>query len=1211
MNAPSPANSREASALVIMLAFLVLLTVVVLAFYSRAMLDRQIAESTTSQTVVNAFADSATEVVLGNLRAEMLATSTKLTTNGATILYPLAVSNAVPARIGVPANLLPNLIRRSWRDDVVTPTYGGVAASAASSSTASQNGRSISAARWNAHYLLPRTNAASTAPVPEFVPPDWVYVTRTGPERLTQPSTNVIGRYAFAIYDEGGLLDANVAGFPSGVTPELLGEKGSLALADLRAIGLPSADALVGWRNHVSMGVTNQTLAGGYNFAGDAALGTNYVRQIRQATNGFLTVSGSASPGGATDQRWNTRQALIRFFKTQNLPLEALQYLGTFSRDLEQPSFRPDPARPKNTMNAVITGGNSAYNEQDLINPWLLAARTPSGEPRVRRRFALSRLALLRTNPPVADVPTINEQFGLVWDPANAWWRYADKSDETKSAERILRLDEIPGEREPDFFELLKAAITCDSLGKQHGGNDFAPSPTLLSVGVDGQVDYQVMQIGAAILDQYDADSFPTRILFDDDAALAYRRLFFGVEDIPYLYGWMSSWYRLRQIAQNEIDPAFLPPTGSGDTLPYETGVLLQPILWNPHAALILPAASGPSQFEVVAGDVAQTATPLSTYPRVVSSWWNTGTRIDGSGTNARMMSNFVSQFPFDGDTTFQYPRALVSATFSWLRFDLPSASSFREPVRLASPSYPTGVNLTSSASGALTPINANELADASTASSTVMGIYLGRAWTGPFVFTSTFAGSDETPLRQRCLSSGFVNNEVRLELRFRNPDSTGPQYLSYSVIESVPLRNLNRMSTVASEDSVNRIRGMRTGFKADPRTNRWGQFTVNACPFWDTRIAAASGINLPVEDTNLPIYFLPQGVSTSPSVGSVMRFMLNQTSASLLAPGWEWKLSAVPRQALGDLMANLSGNSSVNSNVGALANALPGGKFFYTDPDGVLRRADGGAFSGSDGLAAYAVSDYPLPGGGTASGVGSDRSRPRILNRPFTSVADLGYAFRGVAWRSLDLAFSESGDTALLDVFCLQETDADNPMVAGRVNGNTRQPKVIEAVLRGVSKAQGEYLSDDEAGRIAAALVAWTSSTNAARGPLRNRAELVGRWQSRVNFSNPASVGYNIEGALSYAGFSSQLDQTVFATQRDASIVERRESVMRALADSVTARTWNVMIDLVAQTGRFGPGAPSLDAFQVQGETRRWIHLAIDRMTGDVVAREVETVIE
>jgi hypothetical protein len=1200
------ASNQNGAALVVVLAFLILLTAVVLAFHSRTMLERQIAESTTNQTVVNVFADSAAEVILGNLRAEMLATSEKLVTNGTTVLFPLAVSNAVPASFGGPPGGLPNLIRRSWRDDPVTPGFGGVAASPANSATPSKNGRSISPSRWNSHYLLPLAGNASAAPVADFTPPDWVYVTRLGPERLTAPSTNVIGRYAFAIYNEGGLLDANVAGHPSGVPQELVGEKGSPALADLRAIGLPSADALVGWRNHASAGVTNQSLAGGYSFAGDAAFGSNYVRHVRQVTNGFLTVSGSITPGGGTDQRWNSRQALIRFFKTQNLPLESLQYLGTFSRDLEQPGFRPDPARPRNTMHAVVDGGNSAYNQQDQINPWLLAVRRPSGEPRLRRRFPLSRLGLLRTNPTPEEAQKIKEFFGLVWDADNAWWRYADKTNESQSAGRILRLDEITGDRDPDFFEVLKAAITCDSLGKQHGGNDFTPSPTLLSIGADGSIDYQIMQIGAAVIDQYDADGFPTRILFDDDAALAYRRLFFGVEDIPYLYGWMSSWYRLRQLRANEIHPDYPPPTGPGDALPYETGVLLQPILWNPHASPALPAGSGPEEFEVVAGDVASTL-PLSTYPRVISAWWDVGTQTSGG----QQLSNYVSKFPTPDDDQFEYPRAIVSPTVSWLRFALPSAASFREPVRLASSQYPSGINLTAPPAGVLTPISSSELADAVTESNTVMGISLGRTWTGPFAFTSTTAGSGETALRKRCLSSGFVNNDVRLELRYRNPDPSGPQYLTYSVIESVPLRNLNRMSTVASEDSVSRLRGMRTGFKADPRTNRWGQFSINVCPFWDARVTAASGINLPAEDTNQPIYFLPQGVGTSPGSGLAMRLIGNATGGVPRAPGWEWKLVGAPAQVPGDLMANLSGNKAVNANAGTTGDAIPGGKFFYTDPDGVLRRGDGGAFAGNDGLAAYAVADYPLPDGGVAAGTGSDRSRPRILNRPFTAVADLGYAFRGTPWRSLDFAFPESGDSALLDVFCLQETDDRNPLVAGRVDANSRQPKVFEAILRGVAKANGEYLSDDEAERIAAALVAWTSSSDAARGPLRNRAELVGRWQTRTTFPNPRTPDYNVEGALSYSGFSSQLGPSMFSTPQDVSIVERRESVLRALTDSVTTRTWNLFIDLVAQTGRFGPGAPNLDAFQVQGETRRWIHVAIDRMTGEVLAREMETVVE
>ena len=50
-------------------------------------------------------------------------------------------------------------------------------------------------------------------------------------------TASVIGRYAYMIYDEGGLLDMNAAGYPSPMTILQYGRKGSLAFADLS--GLP------------------------------------------------------------------------------------------------------------------------------------------------------------------------------------------------------------------------------------------------------------------------------------------------------------------------------------------------------------------------------------------------------------------------------------------------------------------------------------------------------------------------------------------------------------------------------------------------------------------------------------------------------------------------------------------------------------------------------------------------------------------------------------------------------------------------------------------------------------------------------------------------------------------------------------------------------------------------------------------------------------
>ena len=47
-----------------------------------------------------------------------------------------------------------------------------------------------------------------------FIAPDWVLVTGQGPKSAPAPNA-VIGRYAFAVYDEGGLIDMNLGGFPT------------------------------------------------------------------------------------------------------------------------------------------------------------------------------------------------------------------------------------------------------------------------------------------------------------------------------------------------------------------------------------------------------------------------------------------------------------------------------------------------------------------------------------------------------------------------------------------------------------------------------------------------------------------------------------------------------------------------------------------------------------------------------------------------------------------------------------------------------------------------------------------------------------------------------------------------------------------------------------------------------------------------------------
>ncbi len=55
-------------------------------------------------------------------------------------------------------------------------------------------------------------------------------------------------------------------------------------------------------------------------------------------------------------------------------------------------------------------------------------------------------------------------------------------------------------------------------------------------------------------------------------------------------------------------------------------------------------------------------------------------------------------------------------------------------------------------------------------------------------------------------------------------------------------------------------------------------------------------------------------------------------------------------------------------------------------------------------------------------------------------------------------------------------------------------------------------------------------------------------------------------------------------------------------------------MIDVIAQSGRYpatATTAADLPKFIVEGEQRYWVHVAIDRLTGEVIDRQIEVVNE
>ncbi|HEY0256200.1 MAG TPA: hypothetical protein VGC39_02065, partial [Candidatus Methylacidiphilales bacterium] len=94
----------------------------------------------------------------------------------------------------------------------------------------------------------------------------------------------------------------------------------------------------------------------------------------------------------------------------------------------------------------------------------------------------------------------------------------------------------------------------------------------------------------------------------------------------------------------------------------------------------------------------------------------------------------------------------------------------------------------------------------------------------------------------------------------------------------------------------------------------------------------------------------------------------------------------------------------------------------------------------------------------------------------------------------------------------------------------------------------------------------------------------------------------------------SPALTNAYTATANTASAVKYyRESVVRGLAGGSQTRTWNLLVDVVAQVGRFPTGTTtsSLANFVVDGEKRYWLSIALDRFTGKIIDEQLEPVDE
>jgi len=735
---PGSSGSKAGSALVIVLSFVVLLTVVVLAMLSRSLLNGLISSASSNVSKTDLYGHGMIDQIIGDLRQEIVAgsggtsggqanTQPVYTSSTGIVTYmyrPAAVANSVPSLSGpytttVFNTTFPNLVKESTRSVAFEPYDTTVPMRAApinSNSDLSINGRYVSPARWNKPLLLPKASASFsggtggtattvsdtgtiTIPVSTFVSPDWILTAADGSNPTTWPASPattianpkstsyVVGRYAYTIYNEGGLLDANVAGGPwntsvDGLTAAqaaTLSKKGPSAFADLTQLpgiadlataeGAPNRpqkiiDTLVGWRNAATTQATYTTYPG-YTFASGTA--ENYLNYLLGLSNNFMSMGNTSvyvdpnTGQNLTDQAFASRQQMISFFQSiiaknnteQTYLQDAMMYLGTFSRTLNQPSYWPDPTRPRVLAASNTTGastyGNSAYQADDTANPPFKSIRTATafarndgttaviGEPLIKKRFALNRLAWLTCDGPIADdsgnlntsdsninaiinylAPTtanatvliprtflqeggptnIHKYFGLTWvagpsgqgSPGGYW--YYDHGSQLSNGTVLGTLNQVAtANREPDFFELLLAGINVGGIAKTTGSGVGASTGGVIGNSIftniqDSTVSVQILQLGANIIDEANPTQYPTHIVypFGSSSGTTVYKSAYGVMDLPYL----ASVGNVRFIVQPSTN-ATGANTPAGTTAAVATAVPASPTATSG----VYPSASG------------------------------------------------------------------------------------------------------------------------------------------------------------------------------------------------------------------------------------------------------------------------------------------------------------------------------------------------------------------------------------------------------------------------------------------------------------------------------------------------------------------------------------------------------------------------------------------------------------------------------------------
>ena len=1011
---------ERAVALVIVLAFVVLLTGLVVAFLSRAIPGVQSSNTSANTTRADLFCQGSVDQIIGDLKQEIAAGSTIVSRGTTNIYLPMGNGASRQNILPYPVNSLNGntcasltLVKESLSGQpfFAGSTYNSTnnpvtytpsnRASSALSTTASANGRAVSLARWNKPLLLPVTSDTNAAPTTatNFQAPNWIYVARDGSNptayvsnTATSGSDNalatnnayVVGRYAYTVYDESALLDVNAAGYPSGMTAGQITAKGSPGLADLTQLGLEQSevDALVGWRNYASAQPPGTFPSFNFPAANPATVATpeaiNYFDLLMgipapTATpvlpitgtsttwegirkTGFLTVSNQNLYNSQSDRHFNSRQELIRMLlhdvvaqtpSDRTRVKTALQYLGTFSRTLNTPSWLPVTpsgsavAYASKAFQQAQVQGTSATAPANQIAPGVLVTTSFTrddgtvaqvGESLIKYRFPLRRLEYFNTaNQTTSGLTLVKKYFCLVPITSNAdptggpvgTWKYVDPDTGvaaiTPPTIKTLGQVALAG-REPTFWEMLQTAILSGSIGDGSTGTHiFDTSNDLVPVR-------HLLQIGLNIVDQYNTNITPTVISFGTIVGagsgattppLVTAIPIAGVKNLPYIF----------EMVEQDFPTVLSTATPKPTSYTYDG--YMQFLLWNPHsnagtAALNFRIVSyGTHELEMFnSGFSYDSPAPKIAYPygSTVSTTGSSANAIAFSTTNKHNFSSIDVLLPSDAPNAVNGRTAYGSTQVGFFLGQL--TNNYNPPQDKSG-----GTNV--------------------------------QIWDFPKANPADYICYR---LEVQDPSGNWVPYQI-----IANWDDNGTVYQNNGVTNNNPplFDGLSAYMNSSVAPYSNKFDGQLIYAFSDPRTTRFGMSDSNTVEktlkanSWSTVSTGGSSVAL--------------------GTGAATNF----TPSSGYRPG-SWAYNIKPA----------AGNSTQYYAAGSASGT-----------DNIVRMGDGN-------INLPAASGHPLTNAGSPTV--TNTARPYFLGRSFNSVAEMGYAGRDEPWKTLDFYSATSADSAV-----------------------------------------------------------------------------------------------------------------------------------------------------------------------------------------------------